>query len=92
MRKSTEKLVDIGTLTYGPAKGVEVVYVINVFPGDQPGIGEIEGRVHRIGERGDFADMMRKEVILKLRDGRKLFLSLVDAKGHFKARWPAGNA
>ena len=91
MRKSAEKLVEIGTLAYGPDKEVEVVYVIDKLPGDQPSMQEIEGQVHRIGERGDFADLMRKEVILKLRDGRRLLLSLVDAKGHFKAKGPVGN-
>jgi hypothetical protein len=84
MKSLTEKLIDVGSLTYGPNTKVEVFYVIEMFPGDQPSIQDIEGEVHRIGKRADFGDLMGRQLTLILRDGGKLGLSLDNANGHFR--------
>lgn len=95
MRRSIEKLVDIGPLMRGSNVEIAVVYEIEVFqgnPGGQPGIQEIEGHVDPIEEGGDLADLVGKELTLVLRDGRTLRLSLTDAEGHFKAKGPIENS
>ncbi len=91
MRRPIEILVDIGSLAYGSSTKVDVVYEIEIFPGnsgDQPRIREIEVEMHPIDKRDDLAGLVGKELILILQDGRKLPLSLADAKGHFKAKGP----
>lgn len=90
-RRSSEKLVDSGLLAYDPIMEVEVIYVMEMLPADQSSIKGIEGEVYPVDERDDLADLVGKELTLKLRDGRKLRLSLTDAKGHFKAKGPIEN-
>ena len=88
MRRSIEKLVDIGMLTHGANKEVKVIYVLEVFSGDQPSIQEIECKVMPVDERGDLAGPMGKELILILRDDSSPRLSLTDAKGNSKGKAP----
>lgn len=85
------KLVEFGTLTYDLNKEVRVLYVIDVCPGDQPSVLEVKGTVFPVNQRGDLADAMGKELIVKLRDGRRLRLSLTNAEGEFKGKGPIEN-